>query len=469
VADVGTMETPGREKIGRQIVLPLSKAFEIAWKGIRIRLWRSLITMSGIVLAIAFLSSVWTSGAFTSALRKVEPSHELYPLAQGVLEAQALAGGGVTVECVVLEGETNTVRGGLAPAESIRSSLDGMNIFRAQKVPADADAIVELATGEEGTTPDALVSVGLSAALQQDEVVDAVLSFVEEGGLFMIYGTTGLPPQVSGTALARLLPAEPGTEVFSVGRGQVTEPVHLGAPWGSQPETTILAARGKPEAESLATAGGRTVVWEQTMGKSMVIWYPVAGDSIADENHMSWFLRSRLIGAEGADDRRGSLMVRLMAHALPTKFAGKEMDVRGVWLVGLSLMVCVVGITNAMLMSVTERFREIGTMKCLGALDKFIVKLFLIESSLQGLVGSLLGALLGFLLAFLRSLFAFHAIDPETGAGYWLAMHFFPGGALIGWMGVALVTGIALTIVAAIYPAMRAARMAPVEAMRVEA
>jgi hypothetical protein len=43
------------------------------------------------------------------------------------------------------------------------------------------------------------------------------------------------------------------------------------------------------------------------------------------------------------------------------------------WLVILSLLVCVVGIVNAQLMAVTERFREIGTMKCLGALDRFIL------------------------------------------------------------------------------------------------
>ena len=57
----------------------------------------------------------------------------------------------------------------------------------------------------------------------------------------------------------------------------------------------------------------------------------------------------------------------------------------------MSLLVCFVGITNSMLMSVTERYKEIGTLKCLGALDNFIVKLFLIESGLLGFFGSLGG------------------------------------------------------------------------------
>jgi putative ABC transport system permease protein len=54
----------------------------------------------------------------------------------------------------------------------------------------------------------------------------------------------------------------------------------------------------------------------------------------------------------------------------------------------LSLLVCVVGIVNAQLMAVTERFREIGTMKCLGALDRFRLRLFLLEAGMQGLVGA---------------------------------------------------------------------------------
>ena len=69
----------------------------------------------------------------------------------------------------------------------------------------------------------------------------------------------------------------------------------------------------------------------------------------------------------------------------------EEEQSKQTWLISLSLLVCVVGIANAMLMSVTERFREIGTMKCLGALDTFIVKLFLLESTFQGLAGTSAG------------------------------------------------------------------------------
>src|SRR5207302_23051 len=74
------------------------------------------------------------------------------------------------------------------------------------------------------------------------------------------------------------------------------------------------------------------------------------------------------------------------------------------WMIGLALLVAFVGILNAMLMSVTERFREIGTMKCLGALDSFIVKLFLMESLFQGIVGTMIGLVLGVAISLLMNL-----------------------------------------------------------------
>ncbi len=128
------------------------------------------------------------------------------------------------------------------------------------------------------------------------------------------------------------------------------------------------------------------------------------------------------------------------------------------WIVTLSLLVCIVGIINAQLMSVTERFREIGTMKCLGALDRFIVRLFVLEALMQGLVGSVAGAVLGVISALISS-----SLDLGT-----LVFSNFPWLQLAYSMLLAIVVGTALSLLGVIYPAIIAARMQPVEAMRLE-
>jgi hypothetical protein len=128
------------------------------------------------------------------------------------------------------------------------------------------------------------------------------------------------------------------------------------------------------------------------------------------------------------------------------------------WVVGIALMVAFVGILNAMLMSVTERFREIGTMKCLGALDGFIVKLFVLESLFQGVVGTVLGVLLGGVFSLLSSRITFGA----------LVWHGVNAGELLSAGAFTLVVGIALSVAGAAYPAWHASHMQPIEAMRVD-
>ena len=133
-----------------------------------------------------------------------------------------------------------------------------------------------------------------------------------------------------------------------------------------------------------------------------------------------------------------------------------EEESKQTWLISLSLLVCVVGIANAMLMSVTERFREIGTMKCLGALDSFIVKLFLLESAFQGFAGTTAGIIIGFALTFLLGLLDY--------GGY--VLDYFPLSKIAESAGYALVVGTSLSLIGAMLPAYRAAKMEPVEAMR---
>jgi putative ABC transport system permease protein len=125
----------------------------------------------------------------------------------------------------------------------------------------------------------------------------------------------------------------------------------------------------------------------------------------------------------------------------------------------LAVFVCVVGVANAMLMSVTERFTEIATMKCLGAMDGFVMLMFVFEAAIQGLVGGIIGVALGTMLAFGRSAFEFGSLlaaGPPVPARIVLAL------------AASLLTGVALAVVAAIGPSLVAARLAPMEAMRVE-
>src|SRR3954470_4526225 len=99
------------------------------------------------------------------------------------------------------------------------------------------------------------------------------------------------------------------------------------------------------------------------------------------------------------------LEAKMKSNGVPTtpdQIASNRIQTR--WLLGVGLLVGFVGILNSMLMSVTERFRESGTMKCLGALDGFIVKLFLIESLFQGVVGTAIGIVLGFAASMLMAL-----------------------------------------------------------------
>ncbi|THJ74954.1 ABC transporter permease, partial [Candidatus Frankia alpina] len=116
---------------------------------------------------------------------------------------------------------------------------------------------------------------------------------------------------------------------------------------------------------------------------------------------------------------------------------------------GISLLVGGIGVMNIMLVSVTERIREIGLRKALGASPRVIRRQFLVEASVLGLAGGLLGTALGLAgAAILPSLIS----DPIS----------ISPTATIG----SIVIAVAIGVVFGVYPATRAARLAPIEALR---
>lgn len=133
---------------------------------------------------------------------------------------------------------------------------------------------------------------------------------------------------------------------------------------------------------------------------------------------------------------------------------------REMWMlmITLSLFVSAAGVLNTMLMSVTQRYREIGTIKCLGALDTFVLLSVMLEAALLGLAGALLGVVAGLLLSFLIGMIGSGMV--VLSAAYWTGL----------WWKILLsaFVGLALTSFGAALPALIAAKMPPVEAMRGE-
>ena len=121
----------------------------------------------------------------------------------------------------------------------------------------------------------------------------------------------------------------------------------------------------------------------------------------------------------------------------------------------VSLVVGAIGIANIMLVSVTERTREIGVMKAIGAKDREVLLMFLLEAVLIGLVGAVIGVALGLLtgVAVLKLVPGFE--EFKVALPY-------------DWVGLALAVGILTGVAAGFLPARRATRIQPIQALAYE-
>jgi ABC-type antimicrobial peptide transport system permease subunit len=343
--------------IPNQVRLPLRVAVGVVAQGIRIRLGRSLVTVTGVVLGVAFLTSILTT-------------------------------------------------------QTLHRSVNTEDRLREQ-----ASRAFGFLTAETGPVFGKKLGVVLAAPLSPME--ERLLARLERDGAaeLRVYAPSGaLPKSLTNNGRARRVRSE--------------------RELGQDAVAILLMGRGVVPALdwSLATQGTR---------QRLV--------ALGSERAMP-ALPSQVEGVALARPLPPDEQRRLLEAARRDRF-------RAIWIIGISLLVTIIGITNSMLMSVTERFRDIGTMKCLGAESGFIRRIFLIEASVMGLVGGVFGVLVGNLFALTLTLVTYgptllgQALVAELSA---LGL----GGA------VSLAVGALLSVLASLYPAEFAARMLPAAALR---
>jgi len=123
---------------------------------------------------------------------------------------------------------------------------------------------------------------------------------------------------------------------------------------------------------------------------------------------------------------------------------------------GISLLVAAVSIFNVMMMSVTERVREIGILRSIGTRRGEVLRMFIYEATIIGTAGAAIGAVLGLIVGYV-------VVVEMVGT----SDYFFTYNSLI-YVPEAMLIGVAVCIVSGVYPAWRASNLDPIEALRAE-
>lgn len=406
-----------------------SQTLHTAWSAVHTHVMRSSLTVLGILIGIAAV--ILTVGLGLGTQQDV--SAQINALGSNLL--------------IVTPGSSTTggVRGGFGSATSLTRS-DAEALASTTNAPDIAGVAAEKSTSLE---------LDAGTANWTTTVTGTTASWLSVRDRTVASGRFLTDADDTGRAAVVVLGSDTATELFGTTNvvGQTVtisnvqfEVVGVLASAGSSGETSLDDIAVVPlstEAETLVGGSSRSSV------NRIYVQAASAGQlSAADQEAQRTLLN--LHGETSASSADFSIASQSSLVSTATAVA-KTLTVLLTGVAAISLLVGGIGVMNIMLVSVTERTREIGLRKALGAPPWAIRRQFLAEASILGLSGGLLGAALG--IAGARTLP--HLVDSTI-----VISGVAVGGSIVVAVGIGLVFGV--------YPATRAARLAPIDALRSE-
>ncbi|GAA4366840.1 ABC transporter permease [Nocardioides caricicola] len=397
-------------------------------EAVRAHRMRSILTMLGIVIGIA--SVILTVGFGQGAQQEVQD--EIDALGSNLL---IVSPGSST--------DAGGMRGGFGSATTL--TLD------------DAAAI-----GDESVVPDA-------AAVAATTSTSAAVTAGTTNWTTSVVGTTPSWLDVrtreldSGRFFTRAELAE-GADVVVLGPDTASELFAVGNPVGqtvsiSGRQLTVIGVLDSSGASATGTSEDDQAVLPISTAKSLsgstngaVSTIYVEATSAETLSAAYQEVQSLLLTRHGVTTAEADFSISTQDSLVETANATNEtLTVLLTGVAAISLLVGGVGVMNIMLVSVTERIREIGLRKALGATPRVIGRQFLVEASMLGLAGGVAGVLIGV-------------------AGSWVLPELIDQPVTLSALatGAALATSLALGLGFGVYPASRAARLTPIDALRSE-
>lgn len=485
--------------VQKQPVLSPGRVLQIAVTGVKYRLFRAIVTVAVIVVAMAFLMNILTESLIKRSVAESvrDQIAELHRVdrwiarlsvpqsGEAIVQALAASADDITVleELVIFSGYTANELRALQPlaeaAVTYLTFFNELNYGRRRVLVGPVESIrVFDRLQEERHRHTFSTNLAEMRTVRFPATQNEFFDFLDEWSALDDFVKATREGQANAISrIDKTLEGRTITEALRDVDSAFGEQVRA-AGFALSPETAAALVRDVEQLDytlmiegTINQAGVRQAVAAVRDVLPGDVTTSMIWTMLRQPDRAAWFLevmRDNELDTRSLTPERLSELAIARAHTRLLLVAERQtMDAGGgflgigtrmTWLAMVSMLVCAVGIANAMLMSVTERFREIATLKCLGALDAFIMSVFLIEAGLLGIIGGIGGALAGFVLATLRMGFTFQSL-------LWPALPW----ADIGVAAViAVVVGMFLAAVSAVYPSFRAARLAPMEAMRIE-